>query len=151
MIKDVEQLENFKSGEVLVTDMTDPDWEPMMKMAAAIVTNRGGRTCHAAIVSREIGVPCVVGTETATAVLADGRKVTVSCAQGDVGSVYDGLVPFSKNIIDLGNLPRPRTNILINVGNPDQAFALAAIPNDGVGLAGKSSLFRAASAFIHSP
>jgi pyruvate,water dikinase len=135
VIKDVEALQDFQPGEVLVADMTDPDWEPTMKMAAAIVTNRGGRTCHAAIVSREIGVPCVVGAEKATALLQDGQQVTVSCAQGEIGKVYDGALPFERHAIDLGSLARPRTHVMINVGNPDQAFSLAALPNDGVGLA----------------
>ena len=135
VIRDVDGLQGFRPGEVLVADMTDPDWEPTMKMAAAIVTSRGGRTCHAAIVSREIGVPCVVGTESATAVLRDGQAVTVSCAQGEAGFVYDGALPFARRTIDLGSLPRPHTQIMMNVGNPEQAFALAALPNDGVGLA----------------
>jgi pyruvate,water dikinase len=130
-----EELATFRPGEVLVAEMTDPDWEPTMKMASAIVTGRGGRTCHAAIVSREIGVPCVLGTGTATTVLQTGRPVTVSCAQGEVGVVYDGLLPFDKRVIDVENMPRPKTKVMMNVGNPDQAFRLAALPNDGVGLA----------------
>lgn len=133
--KGVEALQAFQPGEVLVTDMTDPDWEPTMKMAAAIITNRGGRTCHAAIVSREIGVPCVVGTENATAVLHDGQEVTVSCAEGEVGSVYDGVLPFTRETRDIEHSPRPQTKIMLNVGNPDQAFSLSSLPNDGVGLA----------------
>jgi pyruvate,water dikinase len=135
VVKDVEDLQQFKPGDVLVADMTDPDWEPTMKMAAAIVTNRGGRTCHAAIVSREIGVPCVVGTQKATALLQTGQDVTVSCAQGDVGLVYEGALRFSRQTLDLSGIPRPRTKIMINLGDPDQAFALAFLPNDGVGLA----------------
>jgi pyruvate,water dikinase len=135
VVKDVEELADFQPGEVLVADMTDPDWEPTMKMAAAIVTNRGGRTCHAAIVSREIGVPCVVGTERATAVLRTGQDVTVSCAQGEVGLVHDGKLPFRRQTIDLGSLERPRTRVMVNVGDPEQAFRLAFLPNDGVGLA----------------
>ncbi len=135
LVKDVDELQDFRPGEVLVADMTDPDWEPTMKMASAIITNRGGRTCHAAIVSREIGVPCVVGTEKGTAVLRTGQAVTVSCAQGEVGVVYDGALKFRKETIDLGSLPRPRTRIMMNVANPDQAFSLAFLPNDGVGLA----------------
>ncbi len=135
IIKDVQQLHEFRPGEVLVADMTDPDWEPTMKMAAAIVTNRGGRTCHAAIVSREIGVPCVVGTGQATAVLATGQPVTVSCAEGETGYVYDGLLPFHKTAIDLGQLPQPRTQVMVNIGNPDQALVYAALPVSGVGLA----------------
>ncbi len=135
VVKHLDELLRFRPGEVLVADMTDPDWEPTMKMASAIVTNRGGRTCHAAIVSREIGVPCVVGTQTATAVLQTGQPVTVSCAQGEAGYVYDGVLPFSRQTIDLSSLPRPRTHILVNVGDPDRAFGLAFLPTDGVGLA----------------
>ncbi|HZT80305.1 MAG TPA: phosphoenolpyruvate synthase, partial [Gemmataceae bacterium] len=135
VVRDVEELHEFRPGEVLVADMTDPDWEPTMKMAAAIVTNRGGRTCHAAIVSREIGVPCVVGTGEATAVLKTSQPVTVSCAGGEVGVVYDGALQFTRQSLDLGSLPRPRTKVMMNVGNPDQAFSLSALPNDGVGLA----------------
>ncbi len=135
VIKNVEQIQSFRPGEVLVADMTDPDWEPAMKMASAIVTNRGGRTCHAAIVSRELGVPCVVGAEKATTLLKDGQKVTVSCAEGEVGQVFDGILKFNREVLDLGNLPRPRTHVMMNVGNPDQAFELSFLPNDGVGLA----------------
>jgi pyruvate,water dikinase len=115
--------------------MTDPDWEPMMKMASAIVTNRGGRTCHAAIVSRELGVPCVVGTQNATASLKTGQPVTVSCAEGEVGSVYEGRLKFDTREIDVAGMARPKTQIMMNVGDPDQAFSLSALPNDGVGLA----------------
>jgi pyruvate,water dikinase len=118
-----------------VTDKTDPDWEPIMKKAAAIVTNRGGRTCHAAIVSRELGLPALVGTETATEVLKDGQAVTVSCAEGDTGFVYEGLSQFEVERVELKGLGRPRTNVMMNVGNPEEAFALSVIPNDGVGLA----------------
>lgn len=135
IIKDVGELQQFRPGEVLVADMTDPDWEPMMKMAAAIVTNRGGRTCHAAIVSRELGVPCVVGTENATAVLHIGQPVTVSCAEGEVGVVYEGICKFTRQTLDVSTLPRPRTKVMLNVGNPDRAFSLSFLPNDGVGLA----------------
>lgn len=135
IIHDVHQLSAFRPGDVLVADMTDPDWEPTMKMAAAIVTNRGGRTCHAAIVSREIGVPCVVGTGNATATLHEDQPITVSCAEGEIGRVYDGQIPFQKETIDLTAHPRPKTKIMMNLGNPDQAFTLAGLPNDGVGLA----------------
>jgi pyruvate,water dikinase len=135
IVRSAAELKQFRPGDVLVAEMTDPDWEPTMKMAAAIVTNRGGRTCHAAIVSRELGVPCVVGTERATAILHDGQPVTVSCAEGDVGAVYDGMVPFDRETIDLSHLPRPRTRVMVNVGDPDRAFEIAALPNDGVGLA----------------
>ncbi|MCL6507774.1 MAG: phosphoenolpyruvate synthase [Bryobacteraceae bacterium] len=135
IIRSVQGLQHFRPGEVLVADMTDPDWEPTMKMAAAIVTDRGGRTCHAAIVSREIGVPCVVGTEKATAALRTGQEVTVSCAEGEVGRVYEGVLKFTRQRLDVGTLPRPRTKVMLNVGNPDQAFSLSFLPNDGVGLA----------------
>jgi pyruvate,water dikinase len=135
VVKDLQALQTFRPGEVLVSDMTDPDWEPTMKMAAAIVTNRGGRTCHAAIVSRELGVPCVVGTAQATAVLRDGQVVTVSCAEGEAGEVYEGAVPYTHEELDVGSLPRPHTKVMLNVGNPEQAFSLSFLPNDGVGLA----------------
>jgi pyruvate,water dikinase len=128
-------LQRFQAGDVLVAATTDPDWEPVMQRAAAIVTDRGGRTCHAAIVSRELGVPCVVGTERATASIADGDIVTVSCAQGETGVVYPGAVPFERRRVDMSALPRPATAVMLNVGNPDQAFRLAGLPNDGVGLA----------------
>lgn len=135
VIASAANLERFKPGEVLVTDKTDPDWEPSMKRAAAIVTNRGGRTCHAAIVSRELGLPAVIGTENATEVLTDGRLVTVSCAEGETGHVYDGQLKFDVEHIDLHGLGRPRTKIMLNVGNPEEAFRLSQLPNDGVGLA----------------
>jgi pyruvate,water dikinase len=128
-------LRLFRPGEVLVTDKTDPDWEPIMKRAAAIVTNRGGRTCHAAIVSRELGVPAIVGTERGTDALSTGQVVTVSCAEGDTGFVYEGARRFDVERIDLSAIGRPGTKIMMNVGNPDEAFALSFIPNDGVGLA----------------
>ncbi len=120
---------------MLVTDKTDPDWEPIMKKAAAIVTNRGGRTCHAAIVSRELGVPAVVGTEHGTELLHDGQQVTVSCAEGETGVVYDGALPFTVERVVLHDLPRPSTKVMLNVGNPEEAFTLSFLPNDGVGLA----------------
>ena len=135
VIQSVTGLQEFRPGEVLVADMTDPDWEPTMKMATAIVTNRGGRTCHAAIVSRELGVPCIVGTETGTATLRPGQVVTVSCAEGEVGTVYDGALKFIRQTLNVENLPRPRTKIMLNIGNPDQAFSLSFLPNEGVGLA----------------
>jgi pyruvate,water dikinase len=115
--------------------MTDPDWEPIMKRAAAIVTDRGGRTCHAAIVSRELGVPCVVGTGNGTELLPDGLLVTVSCAEGESGSVYAGALPVERRQVDLAAIPGTRTRVMLNVGNPGEAFRLAALPNDGVGLA----------------
>ncbi|MDO9558614.1 MAG: phosphoenolpyruvate synthase [Syntrophales bacterium] len=135
VIKSVEEIRNFKKGEVLVTDMTDPDWEPVMKIASAIVTNKGGRTCHAAIVSRELGVPCIVGTGNGTKALLGVTHATVSCAEGEVGKVYEGILKFEVQRINAKNLTRPRTRIMMNVGNPENAFTLAAIPNDGVGLA----------------
>ncbi|MFA5182136.1 MAG: phosphoenolpyruvate synthase [Syntrophales bacterium] len=135
IIESVDQIMTFKKGQVLVTDMTDPDWEPVMKIAAAIVTNRGGRTCHAAIVSRELGVPCIVGTENGTKALQGVKEATISCAEGEIGNVYDGILKFEVQRVDAKNLERPKTKIMMNVGNPENAFNLAAIPNDGVGLA----------------
>ncbi|RJQ21911.1 phosphoenolpyruvate synthase [Candidatus Woesearchaeota archaeon] len=135
VIRDVRDISQFRKGEVLVTEMTDPDWVPIMRLASAIVTNRGGRTSHAAIVSREIGIPCIVGTNDATQKIRTGQKVTVSCAEGEHGVVYDGLLKFKVNRIDLKEAPRPKTKIMMNVGNPDQAFELSFLPNDGVGLA----------------
>jgi pyruvate, water dikinase len=135
VIKSVQHLGEFQQGEVLVTDKTDPDWEPIMKKAAAIVTNRGGRTCHAAIVSRELGVPAIVGTEQGTELLRNGQNVTVSCAEGDIGFVYQGSLPFEVQRTNLKDLQRPRTKIMMNVANPEEAFALSFIPNEGVGLA----------------
>ena len=135
VINDVKQLSTFKAGEVLVTDTTTPDWEPVMKIAAAIVTNHGGRTCHAAIVSRELGIPAIVGTNDGAEVLTDGQEITVSCAEGEIGKVYAGLVEFCIEETDLSNLVRPKTKIMMNLGNPDQAFGLASLPVDGIGLA----------------
>jgi pyruvate,water dikinase len=130
-----DHLTQFKEGAVLVTSMTDPAWEPIMKKAAAIVTDRGGRTCHSAIVSRELGLPCIVGTGNATHVLQSGMDVTVSCAEGARGSIYEGLVDFAVEKRVVGNENRPRTQVMMNVGDPDHAFVLSALPNDGVGLA----------------
>lgn len=135
VIQSAQFIGQFKDGEILVTDKTDPDWEPIMKKAAAIVTNRGGRTCHAAIVSRELGVPAIVGTEHGTERLKDGQMVTVSCAEGDTGFVYDGKLGFDVQRTNLKTLARPRTKVMMNVGNPEEAFSLSFIPNDGVGLA----------------
>lgn len=135
VIKDVHNINDFKEGEVLVTDMTDPDWEPIMKIASAIVTNRGGRTCHAAIISRELGIPCVVGCQDATENVQDGQDVTVDCSKGKTGFVYNGLLEFEVQTEDLSSMPSTRTKIMMNVGNPDQAFELSQLPNDGVGLA----------------
>jgi len=135
IIESVSDIKNFKKGEVLVTDMTDPDWEPVMKIAAAIVTNKGGRTCHAAIVSRELGVPCIVGSGNATEKLVGISEATVSCAEGEVGNVYEGILKYEVQRVNVQNMQRPKTKIMLNVGSPDNAFTLAAIPNDGVGLA----------------
>lgn len=135
VIKDETQLASFVPGEILIADTTTPDWEPVLKTAAAIVTNSGGRTCHAAIVSRELGIPAVVGTGNATERIKTGEEVTVSCAEGDEGKVYSGLLPFHVEKISLSGMRRPQTKIMMNLGNPEQAFSYAAIPNDGVGLA----------------
>ena len=135
VVKSAHNLNQVQKGDVLVTDKTDPDWEPTMKKAAAIVTNRGGRTCHAAIVSRELGLPAIVGTENATEKLKDDQAVTVSCAEGETGVVYQGLLKFDVQQIKLHDLPRPQTQVMMNVGNPEEAFRLSSLPNDGVGLA----------------
>lgn len=135
IIRDVKEMTRVQSGDVLVADMTDPDWEPVMKRAAAIVTNRGGRTCHAAIIARELGIPAVVGCGDATESIREGAGVTVSCAEGDTGFVYDGELPFEQKNIELDALPPIPTKIMMNVGNPDRAFDFAGIPNKGVGLA----------------
>ncbi|PMB18806.1 phosphoenolpyruvate synthase [Fischerella thermalis CCMEE 5319] len=135
VISEVSKIDQFQPGEVLVTDRTDPDWEPIMKRASAIITNSGGRTCHAAIIARELGVPAIVGCGNATEVIKTGQEVTVSCAEGEEGKVYPGLLPFDVQEVALEDLPRTRTQILMNVGNPQEAFSLSAIPNDGVGLA----------------
>lgn len=135
VIKSLRDMDRVQPGDVLVTDMTDPDWEPIMKRAAAIVTNRGGRTCHAAIIARELGVPAVVGCHDATDHIADGREVTVSCAEGDTGLVYAGLLPFEYKRIELDHMPDLPLKVMMNVGNPERAFSFAAIPNQGVGLA----------------
>ncbi|MEL6459268.1 MAG: phosphoenolpyruvate synthase [Cyanobacteria bacterium J06621_15] len=135
VIVDISRIEQFQPGEILVTDRTDPDWEPIMKKASAIVTNSGGRTCHSAIIARELGVPAIVGCENATEVLKTSQEITVSCAEGEEGKVYQGLLPFEVEEVQLGDLPRTQTQILMNVGNPQEAFRLSTIPNDGVGLA----------------
>ena len=135
VIESSAEMDKFKKGEVLVTNMTDPDWEPIMKLAAAIVTNKGGRTCHAAIVSRELGIPCVIGTGNADEVIQTGQKVTVSCCEGETGHVYNGLLKYEVQKINLEELPKTRTKIMMNVGIPEQAFTQGMIPNDGVGLA----------------
>ncbi len=135
VIRDVKEMSRVRAGDVLVADMTDPDWEPVMKRASAIVTNRGGRTCHAAIIAREMGVPAVVGCGDATEVLTDDEPVTVSCAEGETGLVFEGQLDFDRQIIELSALPPSPVSIMMNVGNPDRAFDFASIPNKGVGLA----------------
>jgi len=135
VILNVHDIDKFKKGEILITEMTDPDWVPIMKIAGAIVTNSGGRTCHAAIISREMGIPCVVGTETATEKIKTGEKITVSCAEGEEGKVYQGLIPFEIKKTNLKNLKKPKTKIMLNVGEPERAFEFSFLPNDGVGLA----------------
>ncbi len=135
VIESLAHLHEFRPGEVLVADTTTPDWEPVMKNAAAIVTNRGGRTCHAAIVARELGVPAVVGTGDATQSIPDGKAVTVSCAEGEVGRVYDGALTFRVERTEVADMARPATRIMVNLGDPDVAFATSFLPNDGVGLA----------------
>jgi pyruvate, water dikinase len=135
IIRDVKEMTRVQSGDVLVADMTDPDWEPVMKRAAAIVTNRGGRTCHAAIIARELGIPAVVGCHDATETIREGQPITVSCAEGDTGFVYDGALPFEQKNLELDSLPPITTKIMMNVGNPDRAFDFASIPHRGVGLA----------------
>ena len=135
VVSHVSDLASLEAGEVLIVDTTTPDWGPVMKRAAAIVTNRGGRTCHAAIVARELGIPAIVGTDTATRAIRSGETITVSCAEGDVGKVYTGAVPFEIEHTVLSMLPRPATHIMVNIGEPDRAFATSFLPNDGVGLA----------------
>ncbi len=135
LIQRTNEMERVQPGDILVTDMTDPDWEPVMKRAAAIVTNRGGRTCHAAIIARELGVPAVVGCGDATSVLVDGQVVTVSCAEGDTGTVYEGMLPILTTEVLLGAMPPSPVKIAMNVGNPELAFDFCQIPNEGVGLA----------------
>lgn len=135
IIENVNDIKDFKKGEILITDMTDPDWEPIMKIATAIITNKGGRTCHAAIISRELGVPCIVGTGDGTEKLKGFSEVTASCAEGEVGNVYEGILKYDIKKINLESIERPKTKIMMNVGNPDIAFDVASIPNDGVGLA----------------
>ncbi len=135
VIRDLRHIRDFKPGEILVAETTTPDWEPVMKTAAAIITSRGGRTCHAAIVSRELGIPAVVGAEGAIDALSSGQEATVSCAQGDTGMVYEGLLKFHVDRTQLDAFARPKTKVMMNLGDPDQAFGLSFIPNDGVGLA----------------
>ncbi|HEB01481.1 MAG TPA: phosphoenolpyruvate synthase, partial [Candidatus Portnoybacteria bacterium] len=135
IIKSAKQIDQFKKGEVLVTQVTNPDWEPIMKIAGAIVTDKGGSTSHAAIVSRELGIPCVVGTGRGTQVLKQGQPVTASCAEGEIGKVYQGLLPFKIKKTNLKNFRKPKTKIMMNIGDPQQALIFSSIPNDGVGLA----------------
>jgi pyruvate,water dikinase len=135
VIEKVVDIHDFKKGQVLVTDMTDPDWEPIMKIAGAIVTNRGGRTCHAAIISRELGLPCVIGTDNGTKMIKAGTEITVSCAEGESGHIYEGLLKFEVERVDLDNIPETRTKIMMNVGIPEKAFTESQVPNEGVGLA----------------
>jgi len=136
VILEPSQMHELKQGEVLVTDITDPDWEPVMKIASAIVTNRGGRTCHAAIIARELGIPAIVGCNVATKVLKTGLEVTISCSEGDTGNVYQGILPYRTEHIDITTLPRPKqTHIMLNLANPDIAFETSMLPNSGVGLA----------------
>jgi|TARA_Y200000002_G_scaffold205648_1_gene169656 pyruvate,water dikinase len=135
IIKDISEINKIREGDVLVTDMTDPDWEPVMKIASAIVTNRGGRTCHAAIIARELGIPAVVGCNTATKYVQDKSKITVSCSEGNVGNVYEGILDYKADKIKFGSMPKIPVNIMMNVGNPDRAMSFSMIPNQGVGLA----------------
>ncbi|MBK1706680.1 phosphoenolpyruvate synthase [Halochromatium glycolicum] len=135
VVDSIRDMHEVQAGDVLITDMTDPDWEPVMKRAAAIVTNRGGRTCHAAIIARELGVPAVVGCNDATDKIADGRAVTVSCAEGDTGYIYDGELDFEHKVVELEKMPEVPVKVMMNVGNPERAFGFASLPNAGVGLA----------------
>src|SRR6478752_3926023 len=135
ILTSIDQMAAFKTGDVLVADMTDPDWEPIMKRASAIVTNRGGRTCHAAIIARELGVPAVVGCGDATSRITDGDQVTVSCAEGDTGFIYGGKLPYERVVTDLSHMPPAPLKIMMNVGNPERAFDFAQLPNQGIGLA----------------
>ncbi len=135
IIDDIKKLDEFKAGEILVADITTPDWEPVMKIASAIVTNKGGRTCHAAIVSRELGIPAVVGCDNATEVLKDGDEITVDCSNGETGYIYEGGLKYEIKKTDLSNLKKPKTEIMMNLGNPDLAFSLSSLPVDGIGLA----------------
>ncbi len=135
VVTSIKEMDKVQEGDVLVSDMTDPDWEPVMKRAAAIVTNRGGRTCHAAIIARELGVPAIVGCGNATEVLTDGQEVTVSCAEGDTGFIYEGALDFEVQKNSIESMPKLPFKIMMNVGNPDRAFDFAQIPNEGIGLA----------------
>src|SRR3989338_8321012 len=135
IIMSAKDINKFEKGEVLVTDMTDPDWVPVMKIASAIVTNKGGRTCHAAIIGRELGIPVVVGTGNGSKKIKTGKEITVSCAEGEDGKIYEGIIPFEIEKIDISNIPQTKTKIMMNLGEPDQSFTMSFIPNDGIGLA----------------
>ena len=135
VIKDVKDINQFKPGQILVTEMTDPDWQPIMKIASGIITNRGGSTCHAAIVARELGIPCIVGTSIATDKLKTGQTVTIDCSSGYQGYVYDGKLKFEKIEEDITKIPETKTKVMLNVGAPELAFSLSYLPCDGVGLA----------------
>eukprot|EP00029_Vermamoeba_vermiformis_P009224 TRINITY_DN4533_c0_g1_i1.p1 TRINITY_DN4533_c0_g1~~TRINITY_DN4533_c0_g1_i1.p1 ORF type:complete len:813 (-),score=189.10 TRINITY_DN4533_c0_g1_i1:7-2268(-) len=135
VVLDVHDIDKFQPGEVLVTNRTDPDWEPIMKKAAAVVTNQGGRTCHAAIIARELGIPAIVGSSTATAVIKTGEPITIVCSEGEVGTVYKGIIPYTVEETVLDQLPKLKTKIMMNMGNPDEALSLSTIPNCGIGLA----------------
>src|SRR5687768_14052744 len=135
VVRSLDDMNRVQPGDVLVADMTDPDWEPVMKRSAAIVTNRGGRTCHAAIIARELGVPAVVGTGNALDTIQDGQEVTISCAEGDTGYIYAGALPFERNVADLDKMPPAPLKVMMNVANPERAFDFAMLPNAGIGLA----------------
>ncbi|OAD21012.1 phosphoenolpyruvate synthase, partial [Candidatus Thiomargarita nelsonii] len=135
VLKNISQMDSVQAGDVLVTDMTDPDWEPVMKRASAIVTNRGGRTCHAAIIARELGVPAVVGCGNATETIANNQAVTVSCAEGEIGHVYEGNLDFEHQKMNTGKMPDLDVKVMMNIGNPTRAFDFSMMPNAGIGLA----------------
>ena len=135
IINDISDMNQFNEGDILVTDITDPDWEPIMKKSSGIITNRGGRTCHAAIIARELGIPAVVGCDDATSVIETGDEITISCAEGEVGTIYSGLLPYTTEKIDFSSFKKTKTKLMLNLGNPDMAFKLSKYPNDGIGLA----------------
>ncbi len=151
IVPSVKDLDKVQPGDILVTDMTDPDWEPIMKRSGAIVTNRGGRTCHAAIIARELGIPAVVGCGKATAALTEGSPVTVSCAEGDTGRVYEGMLDFEVEQIDLKNMPDLPFKITMNIGNPERAFDFQALPNAGSGWRALNSLSTPRLGFTPKP
>jgi pyruvate,water dikinase len=148
VVESITDMDLVQAGDVLVTDMTDPNWEPVMKRASAIVTNRGGRTCHAAIIARELGIPAVVGCGDATSTLKEGALVTVACSEGDTGYVYDGLLETEVTDVERGELPYSPIKIMMNIGNPQLAFDFAQMPNAGVGLARLEFIINNASASI---